>query len=61
MNHQKLPLPQNSEILEKPRNAKPACNSLVHGNDTFYFYYLCIIFQFCDVITVKTLILDAPW
>ena len=43
MSHQKLPLTQNSEILEMPRNVESACNNLVHGNDTFYLYYLCII------------------
>ena len=47
MNHEKLPLPPNSEILEMIRNVKSACNSLVCGNDTFYFYYICIILQ-CD-------------
>ena len=56
MNLQKLLLPQNSEILEMLRNVKSACSSLVHGNETFYFYYLCIMFQFCYVITVKSLI-----
>ena len=50
------PYPQISEILEMLRNVKSAYNSLVHGNDTFYFFYLCIMFQFCNVITVKTLI-----
>ena len=50
------PYPQNSEILEMLRNIKSACDSLVHDNDTFYFYYLCIMFQFYNVITVKSLI-----
>ena len=50
------PYPQNSEILEMLRNVKSACNSLVHGNVMFYFYYLCIMFQFCNVIAVQSLI-----
>ena len=50
------PYPQNCKILEMLRNVKSARNSLVHGNDTFYFYYLCIMFQLCNVITVKSLI-----
>ena len=46
------PYPQNSDILEMIRNVKSACDSLVHGNDTFYFDYLCIMFQihYDDVI-----------
>ena len=47
------PYPQISEILEKPRNVESACNNLVHGSDTFYLYYLCIIRQFCNAITIK--------
>ena len=50
------PYPQNSEILEMPRNVELAYNDLVHGNDTFYLYYLCIIFQFCNAISIKPLI-----
>ena len=50
------PYLKNSEILEMPRNVESACNDLVHGNDTFYLYYLCIIFQFCNAITIKPLI-----
>ena len=56
MNHQKLPLPQNSEMLDALRIAKSACYSLVHGNDIFYLYNLCVMFQFCDAIIVKPLI-----
>ena len=48
--------PQNSEILEVIRKVKSAYNSLVYGDDTFYFYYICIIFQFCNAIIVKPLI-----
>ena len=50
------PYPQNSEMLEMPRNVESACNDLVYGNDTFYLYYLCIILQFCNAITFKPLI-----
>ena len=38
------------------RYVKSTSNSLVHGNDTFYFYNLCIVLQFYNVITVKYLI-----
>ena len=38
------PYPQNSKILEV-LNVKSACNGLVYGDDTFYFYYFCVIFN----------------
>ena len=37
--------PQNSEILDMPRNVKSTCISLVHGNAAFHVYYLYITFQ----------------
>ena len=50
------PYPKNNEILEMLRNVKSACNSLVHGNDTFYCYYLCIMFQMqCDYCQISNI------
>ena len=61
VDHEKLPLPPNSGILEVVRNVKSACNSLVHGNDTFYFYCICIIFPICNVITETCWSLRCSW